>query len=396
MQKTLFQNGSIIQPQFLNNIQEAPRFNSQLTRINFFSPSETNAQWEINQRDSIKDWELPDPSVEPYTSVGKLAHHGRVLGWSQLSESEPLNVTYGPPRLTNIDLDGITTLDTYHAIIETGSIIDTDFSVRTWERQLVSIGSNTVAYIYYDLDLDVVVASDQLPSRQIKFVPLAKLTVESSGQIIEYLDLRQSTYVDSLGFFSQRLNNTLYINSNSTLVSWQRAIVDTSNGSVILTVPDEDNSKDGDELALVDIAFSFNSRPVILRSSNSTSVNNTTEDWVIYNKGIYLELYYHEETKSWNFKIPPPNLEEQEAPVGTFLRCGGEVYLGIKVPQQCVNNSPSPDGDGVYSYNAETSQCYKKFYSDFAVYSDGQSGVYTEKAIRCGATKQEVIEWLNS
>lgn len=396
MQKTLFQNGSIIEPQFLNTLQEPPRFNSQLTRVNFFSPSETNSQWEINQRDSIKDWELPDPSVESYTSVGKLAHHGRILGWSQFNASEPLTVTYGPPRLTNVDLDGITPLDTYHAIVEAGAIIDTDFSVKSWERQLVSIGSNTTSYIYYDLDLGLLVAADKFPSRQIKFVPLARLTVETSGQIIEYLDLRQSTYIDSLGFFSQKLNNSLYINSNTTLVSWQRAIVDTTAGSVILTVPDEDNSKDGDELAIVDISFSFNSKPVIIRSSDTTSVNNTSEDWVIYNQGIYLELYYHEETKSWNFKIPPPNLEEAEAPKGTFLRCGGEIYLGIKVPSDCVNNSVTPEGDGIYAYNSDTSQCYKRYYSDYAIYSDGQSGVYTERAIRCGANRQEVLEWMNS
>lgn len=394
MQKINFQNGSIIEPLFLNGVQSPQRFNSELNRINFFSATDSNSQWELNQRDSLKDWELPNPELEPATSVGKLAHHGRVLGWYQLQSSDPLEIIYGPPRLTTLDFDGATELSTYHAIVEAGSVLDTDLSVKTWARQLVSIGANTTSYIYYDLDLDIVVASDTFPSRQIKFVPLAKLVVTTIGQITEYLDLRQSTYIDTLGSFSQRLSNSLYINTNQSLQSWQRAVVDTSAGSIILTVPDDSNSKDGDEIAIVDISFSFDSNPIILRSSDTTSVNNTSEDWVVYNRGIYLELYYHHETRSWNFKIPPPNLEETPAPRGTFLRCGGEEYLGIKTPEACPHNTTTDNG--TYVYNSDTSQCYKRVFSDHAVYSDGDSGLYTERAIRCGATRQEVFEWISS
>jgi hypothetical protein len=260
---------------------------------------------------------------------------------------------------------------------------------------MVPVGSNLTTFIYYDLEFASLVGAPTLPSRQTKFVPLAKLTIGNSGEIIEYLDLRQSTYVDSLGYYSQRLVNSLYINSDQILQTWTRAIVDTSAGSVVLTVPGEDESQDGDELALADISFSFDKNPVVLRASETTSVNNTVEDWVIYNKGISLELYYHAETRSWNFKSPPPNLDEAQPPLGEFMRCGGEVYLGIKPITECPQGEQTPDSEGTFRYNLETSQCYKKYYDTFAIYSDGNSGVFAEKAMRCGATRQEIKNWLN-
>lgn len=299
MQKITFQNGSVITSGFLNDIQVPPRFDSEISRSNFFSKSEVNSQWEIQQRDSLKDWELPNPSIEPYTSVGKLAHHGRILGWTQTEVSTPLTISYGPPRLTILGLDGETPLVGYSAIVETGSVIDTDYSVKTWARTLVLLGANSVKYIYYDLDSEELVAATTLPSRQNRFSALAKVTVGSSGQINEYIDLRQSTYIDSLGYYGQRLINSAYITTNSTLISWQRAIVDTSNGGVILTLPSADLSADGDLLGIVDISRTFNTNSVILRPSATTTLNNSSNDVVVSTQGANIEMFYHALTQNW-------------------------------------------------------------------------------------------------
>jgi hypothetical protein len=388
MQKIAYQNGSQLLPNFFNEIQTPQKFNSPLARVNFFNSAESMNSWQINQRDSIKDWELPNPTIENHTSIGRSAHDGRVLGWTGEME-----IVYGPARLTTLDFDGSTVLPTYHAIVEAGSVLTKTLTLKSWSRQLVSIGANLTSYVYYDMLLEQLVSAPQLPSRSAEYVPLAKLVVGFSGEVVEYVDLRQNTYIDSLGTYSLRLGNSLYINQDTVISPWMRALVDTTAGSVILTVPDDTVSKDGDEIAITDVTFSFNNRPIIIRSSDSTSVHNTTEDWVVYNRGIYLELYYIAETKSWNFK-QPPSQEDDIKPAGTFIRCGGESYLGIKTELQCPTGTVVPDADGTYYLDPNTSQCYVRYYPEFAVYADGAEGVYTEKAMRCGATKTEVKNWL--
>lgn len=391
MIKKNFTNGSIIEPQFLNQIQSPQRFNSELARANFFSSITSQNNWEINQRDALKDWELPHPALEPQTTLGRLAHHGRILGWYQPSSGEPLQVLYGPPRVTTLEFNGITPLEGFHVIVEAGMYLDANYEVKSWERSLVPINPNQISYVYYDIDLEQLTAQPILP-QGLKICPLAKLEISNSGNVINYTDLRLPTYISNFATYTKKLTNSLYIAEDFELIPWQRAMVDTSVNSIILTVPEE--AQDGDEIAIMDITFSFDINPIVIRSSDTKMVHNTTEDWVVYTKGGYLELYYHHETRSWNFKTQPPK-PPKVSNKGDHLRCGGMEYIGIKTPQQCPHGQIA-GSDGKFWYNVNTSQCYKEIYQYFSVYSDGHSGVYTEPTIRCGATKQQVLNWLTT
>ena len=387
MSKITFQDGQIVDAEYLKKVQSGTSFDGEGQRGEYYEQpldSETLA-WNIAQRDRIKDWEIAHPQEEPETGLGRLAHDGIVLGYDLDAEL----VTQGPPAVKPVN-DGL------GVTVEAGSIILSDGTKASWARQTVQLISSAQDNYLYILEenaetqevLTVSVGST-LPSESVPHIALAKLVFNAGkdgllsvgGEVAGhgYIDLRPSVHIGNLNNYPKILRNTAIKSDSYTIKVWDRVIADTSNGSIILTLPEDPS--DSDRIAIVDISGTFDRYPVILRSPDDcVRINNSVDDWIVNIRDAHLELFYHAATQMWKFEESPGS---DCAPVlGTFLSCGGKEYIGERLPNECPDGQvippeyPNP-AVGVYQYEPSTSKCYRKFFERVAVYADGQGGLIT-------------------
>jgi hypothetical protein len=403
VEKIVFNNGKAVSSAYLNKVQEASKFTGD-TRTDYYADptSGDEAGWDIGQRDSIKDWEIADPRVDGETGIGRLAHDGTVLGWDA-TEQEPV---VGVPATRPAGAGGI------GVTVEAGSVVGRDGSPVSWPRQLVQIlgGANTVSYLYVlDDGTDPVTVSvgNSLPSVTTAHIPLAKVTLNSTGDGLAtdpltgevvgsgYVDLRPNTFVGNLNTYPQNLTNTSIKSVDYTVAVWDRVIADTSNGSIILTLPESPN--DSDRIAVVDISGTFDRFPLIIRTNPVTTelLNNSSDDWIVNIRDAHLELFFHAATGQWKFEEAPGS--ECNPVLGSFLSCGGREFIGDRTATECPDGAllparyPEPSA-GTYSFEPSQAdptlgKCYRVYTSLVALYANGTGGLISvANAPRCDRT----------
>ena len=408
LDKIQFQNGTVVTKEYLNETQKGSSFSATTSRSGYYAePTDgEHSGWKIGQRDSLKDWEIADPRKDNESAVGRLAHDGIVL--NSYNPTTGVKV-WGPPALVETS----TGSGVYGVWVEAGSIVLSDGQPVSWSVQFVQLLSGIETnYIFIDeqgtkdnITANVAVKlsiGSSLPSVSQPHVPLAKLTLNADGTSLDtnedgsvvgagYVDLRPGLYVGNLNTYPRTLRNTGIISDSYTAKSWERVIADTSNGSLIVSLPSVPT--DSDRIAIVDISGTFDRFPIVIRPSGDTKIANSVDDWIINIRDAHVELFYHAATSEWKFEETPGG---DCAPIlGAFLSCGGREFIGQRLASEC------PDGqevgvvypnlpDGKYRYEASSSKCYKEFYPTVAVYADGQGGlIRVQGAPRCdkvGAT----------
>jgi microcystin-dependent protein len=400
--KIVFSNGKTVSSSYLNEVQKASKFTGD-TRTDYYSDptSGDEAGWEIGQRDGIKDWEIADPRIDQESALGRTAHDGIVLGWDEATSSV---VVPGVPATRPAGAGGI------GVTVEAGSFISRTGNQVSWSRQTVQIlntGANSVSYLYVlDDSSDPLTVSigNSLPSVTEAHIPLAKITLNSTGDGLAtdpltnevvgtgYIDLRPNTFVGNLNTYPQNLTNTPIQSANYTARSWDRVIADTSNGSIIITLPE--SPSDSDRFAVVDISGTFDRFPLILRINPTTSelLNNSSDDWIVNIRDAHLELFYHQATGQWKFEEAPGS--ECNPVLGTFLSCGGREYIGDRTALECPDGAQLPSrypepSAGVYSFEPSQSdptlgKCYRVYTNTVALYANGTGGLISFAAApRC-------------
>ncbi len=414
LDKIQFQNGTIVTKEYLNETQKGSSFSATTARSNYYAePTEgEHAGWKIGQRDSLKDWEVADPREDNETALGRLAHDGIVLNSYNPTTGAKV---WGPPALIETtEGSGV-----YGVWVEAGSIVLSDGQPVSWGVQFVQLLSGTETnYIFVDEESakEDLAGNDQvelsigssLPSASKPHVPLAKISLNADGTSLAtdedgsvvgagYVDLRPGLYVGNLNTYPRTLRNTGIKVDSYVAKSWERVIADTSNGSLIVSLPT--TPTDSDRIAIVDISGTFDRFPIVIRPGGDTKISNSVDDWIINIKDAHIELFYHSATSEWKFEETPGG--DCSPVLGTFLSCGGREFIGQRQATECPDGQaipaiyPNPT-EGTYRYEASTSKCYKEFYSTVAVYADGQGGlIRVQDAPRCdrvGATVDPTVK----
>lgn len=402
LDKIQFQNGTIVTREYLNETQKGTSFSASTPRDNYFSEptNSEHSSWAIGQRDKLKDWEIADPREDNETAIGRLAHDGIVLNSYDPTTGAKV---WGPPSISETTLGS----GVYGAWVEAGSVILSDGSTASWSVQFVELISNSeVNYIYLNesvaktaIESNTSVSlsiGSSLPSVSVPHVSIAKLVLNADGTALAtnedgdvngtgYVDLRPNVYVGNLNTYPKILKNTDFISTSTQVNAWDRAIVDTSGGSIVLTLPDLPT--DSDRIAVVDISGTFDRYPIVLRPSENTRINNSVDDWIINIKDAHVELFYHEATSDWRFEENPGG--ECTPVLGSFLSCGGREFIGERLAEECPDGAVVPSiypsqSEAVYRYEGATRKCYKEYYESVAVYANGQGGlIRVQNAPRC-------------
>jgi hypothetical protein len=404
VEKIVFQNGKVVSSNYLNEVQKGSTFTGS-ERENYYAEPSVGEQagWEIGQRDGLKDWEIADPRQSPETGVGRLAHDGIVLGW------DGENVIPGPPSTLPVSGGiGVT--------VEAGSFISRSGEKISWARQQVQIlgGAGTTSYIYVresealqDIQGGQPVTlsmSSSLPSVTDAHVPLAELVLNETGLGLAadpdtlsvigtgYTDLRPNTFIGALNTYPQNLSNTSIKSSDYTASVFDRVIADTSNGSIILTLPE--SPSDSDRIAVVDISGTFDRFPLIIRTNpvSEELLNASSDDWIVNIRDAHLELFYHADTGQWKFEEAPGS--ECNPVLGTFLSCGGREFIGDRTASECPDGALLPAtypaiSAGRYSFEPSQSdptlgKCYRDYDDNVALFANGSGGLTSiPQAPRC-------------
>lgn len=402
LDKIQFQNGTIVTKEYLNETQKGTSFSADTSRSDFYKePSDSEQSgWKIGQRDSLKDWEIADPREDNETAIGRLAHDGIVLN---LYDSTTGEKTWGPPSLRETS----TGSGVYGVWVEAGSIVLTDGQPISWEVQFVQLVSGlTTNFLYISEEgakKDIangdpvkISIGSTLPSVSKPHIPLAKITLNADGTSLAtdadgevvgagYVDLRPSLYIGNLNTYPKILRNTSIVDDSYTASSWERVIADTSNGSLIVSLPA--SPTDSDRIAVVDISGTFDRFPIVIRPGTGTKINGSVDDWIINIRDSHLELFYHSATSEWKFEETPGG--DCNPVLGTFLSCGGREFIGQRLPTECPDGQVVPVSfpntpDGVYRYEASTKKCYKDYYEKVALYANGEGGLISiNNAPRC-------------
>ena len=401
LDKITFVNGTIVTKEYLNEVQKGTDFSGATPRADFYSVSESDHNsWGVSQRDKLKDYEIADPRQEQETAIGRLAHDGIVLGYegtitivsdATFSEPRTVPINIGDDQTITIDTTG--NPESNGVIIEAGKIVLSNGELFSWPRQIIGLISSTGKnYVYVaergsGFTEPKIAISSSLPAPASNpYVPLAELNftngqfnTDDEGNVMGsgVIDLRPNLFVGALNNYSTGvLKNTEIINISSQLESWQRGVVDTRNGSVIITLPSAPS--DNDRVAIVDIEGSFDRYPVVLRPAGNTKINNSVDDWIINIRDAHIELFYHEATAEWRFEETPGS--ECNPTLGTFISCGGREFIGTRTAGECPDGQAIPaeypnPSEGVYRYEAATQKCYKQIRPTTAVYSNGEGGL---------------------
>lgn len=406
MERIVFQNGRAVSSSYLNSVQEGAKFTGD-TRTDYYSDptSGDEAGWEIGQRDGIKDWEIADPRVDIESALGRSAHDGLVLGWNPATSEV---VVPGVPATRPAGSGGI------GVTVEAGSFISRNGDPVSWSRQLVQIlgGANSVSYLFVldDGQTPLTVSmGNSLPSVTTAHIPLARIQLNSTGTTLAtdpvsgevvgtgYIDLRPNTFIGNLNSYPQNLTNTPIQSADYTAQVWDRVIADTSNGSIIITLPE--SPSDSDRIAVVDISGTFDRFPLIIRQNpvSDELLNNSVDDWIVNIRDAHLELFYHDATSQWKFEEAPGS--ECNPVLGSFLSCGGREYIGDRVATECPDGAPLPakypdPSPGTYSFEPSPSdptlgKCYRIYNDLVALFANGTGGLISvTNAPRCDRSDQ--------
>ncbi len=410
LDKIQFQNGTIVTKEYLNEVQKGTSFSATTGRANFYAEptNSEHAGWSVGQRDSVKDWELADPREDNETAVGRLAHDGIVL--NSYNPTTGVKV-WGPPAL----IETAPNSGVYGVWVEAGSIVLSDGQPISWGIQFVQLLSGVeVNYLYIseegvrknieDNEAIEISIDPGLPSVSKPHIPLAKLTLSADGTSLAtnedgevagvgYVDLRPSLYIGNLNTYPRTLRNTETKEDSYVAKAWERVIADTSNGSLIVSLPS--NPTDSDRIAIVDISGTFDRFPVVIRPGGDTKINNSVDDWIVNIRDAHLELFYHGATSEWKFEETPGG--DCNPVLGTFLSCGGKEFIGQRLATECPDGEIVPvtfpnTPDGVYRYEASTQKCYKEYYPKVAVYANGEGGLISiNNAPRCSKDSSSEI-----
>jgi hypothetical protein len=418
LDKITFVNGTAVSSSYLKEVQKASEFSGS-SRANFYSASDSDHNsWAISQRDGLKDYEISNPRDEQETAIGRLAHDGVILGYESLSSEWTISdATFTEPKTIPISLgesNSISVVTTGAAgnprgvLVEAGKIVLSNGEIFSWNRQIIGlVGGDpdpTVKnYVYVKEDSSLpdgatLAISSNLPNPTSNaYVPLAELDIvagefrkDSNNSVVGtgVIDLRPNLFVGALNNYSTgTLKNTSVIHTSAQVNSWDRAITDTSNGSVIISLPgaevDPNNTSlpiasDNDRVAIVDLEGSFDRYPVVLRPGYNTKVSGSTDDWIINIKDAHIELFYNSSTAEWRFEESPGS--ECTPKLGSFLSCGGKEFIGERLASECPDGAAIPaeypnPSEGVYRYEASTSKCYKEIKTETAIYSNGEGGL---------------------
>ena len=292
---------------WLDAVQGSVRFDG-VERTSIFDEPTTfdEAGWLVNQRDPLLDFEH-----SPNSAVGNIAWGGRIIS----SDGE----SFGPPSTTVVN--GL-----YYVWVHGGRFQTVEREVVEWNTQLVQVALGAEQYLYLDPTTLNVVSSVPEPSSQQ--VSLGLITIDNSGVLTDYIDLRSSSFTED---FSSRTRSLLFENTeqsnNYVLGEWERLLVDTSGGSIYVDLPatPEDNT----EVSIVDSNGFFHLYPVLLRPAPQgdnlagTTINGIDNDAFALNRryGVYT-LLYSLEKNGWYFI---QNQEEKVFERGSFISCGGRV-----------------------------------------------------------------------
>jgi hypothetical protein len=413
VERISFNNGKSISSAYLNEVQKGDKFDGDTRTDYYASPtSGDEAGWEIGQRDSLKDWEISDPRVDIETSVGRTAHDGIVLGWNPTTSTV---VVPGTPSVKSVGSGNL------GVEVEAGTFITRSGQQISWPRQTVQIlpGANVSSYLFIreKTALEDIAAGDSvtismgasLPSVSDAHIPLAKLKLNTTGTALAtdsvsgevfgngYIDLRPNTFIGNLNTYPQNLTNTAIKTADYTASAWERVIADTSNGSIIVTLPE--NPSDSDRFAVVDISGTFDRFPLIIRVNpvSVESLNDSQDDWIVNIRDSHLELFYNTDTNQWKFEQAPGS--ECNPVLGSFLSCGGREFIGDRVALECPDGKQLParypePSPGVYSFEPSQAdpgvgKCYKVYNSLVALYANGTGGLISvTNAPRCDKTGQ--------
>ena len=410
LDKIQFQNGTIVTKEYLNEVQKGTSFSAETARADFYTePTDSeHSGWSVGQRDSLKDWEIADPREDNETAVGRLAHDGVVLNSYDPTTGAKV---WGPPALIETSPGS----GVYGVWVEAGSIVLSDGQPISWGVQFVQLLSGVeINYLYISEQgvRDNIAASESvqisigssLPSVSDPHIPLAKLTFGGDGSSLAtnedgdvtgagYIDLRPSLYIGNLNTYPRTLRNTEIKEDSYVAQAWERVIADTSNGSLIVSLPS--GPTDSDRIAIVDISGTFDRFPVVIRPGGDTKINGSVDDWIVNIRDAHLELFYHEATSEWKFEETPGG--DCNPILGTFLSCGGKEFIGQRLATECPDGEIVPvtfpnTPDGVYRYEASTQKCYKEYYPKVAIYANGEGGLISiNNAPRCSKDSSAAI-----
>ena len=405
LDKITFVNGTIVTSDYLNEVQKGTDFSGATPRADYYSvTANDHNSWDISQRDKLKDYEISDPREEKETAIGRLARDGVILGYSgSITDGWPVsNATFSEPKTLPVNIGdnyavtAVASSTQNGLVVEAGSISLSDGTTGSWPRKLIGlIDESGTAYVYANevrntgtniLEAELVISTTLPDPASNPYVPLAKI-VTTNGQFAVdaennvmgtgVTDLRPNLYVGALNTYTTGvLKNTDILSANTSLNSWDRAIVDTRNGSVIISLPS--GASDNDRVAIVDLEGSFDRYPVVLRPTGTTKINDSVDDWIVNIRDAHIELFYHEATSEWRFEETPGS--ECNPKLGSFLSCGGKEFIGNRTAGECPDGQlipgvyPNPS-EGVYRYEAATSKCYKEISATTAVYSNGEGGL---------------------
>lgn len=402
LDKIQFQNGTIVTKEYLNEVQKGSSFSAGTQRANFYSEptSLEHNEWSIGQRDALKDWELADPREDNETAIGRLAHDGIVLN---SYDPETGIKVWGPPRIEEtFSGSGI-----YRVWVEAGSIVGSNGQPISWATQPVNLVSGLeVSYLFINETQALesiangetvkVSIGNSLPSISIPHVPLAKLALNANGSALltnedgdvvgaGYVDLRPSLYIGNLNNYARTLRNTDTKVDSYSAKSWERVIADTSNGSLIVSLPS--SPEDSDRIAVVDISGTFDRFPIVVRPGDDTKINGSVDDWIVNIRDAHLELFYHKATSEWRFEETPGG--DCNPVLGTFLSCGGKEFIGQRLAEECPDQKIIPavfpnSPNSKYIYESSTQKCYREYYNSVAIYANGEGGLIPiNNAQRC-------------
>lgn len=386
LEKIKFQNGVIVKSQYLNEVQKGSVISTTSPRSEYYSdPSELDHElWDIAQRDAIKDWEIAHPDIESETNIGRLAHDGVLWGCTNCAETDldEIEVSFNiRPNITRKDLDNsILGNNQIGVVVGSGKILDETLQVVEWPTTVVVVSPNATNYIYayYDNSEVVLVANTTLPSRASLYTSLARVEIDETSEITNVVDLRHGVYIDSLLNRFDNLRNTELISANTTLQTWQRALVDTANGEIYITLPAD--AVNNDLVSVVDAVGTFSNFPVHILPGGDKKINNSSATLTISKTNAQVNLFFFEPLNTWLFS--DDFLSEDYKELGEFISCGGWECIGVTQPEDCPDGQAIPPifpdpSEGVYFYESQSSKCFKKLSPHISVYSDGKGG-YTK------------------
>lgn len=417
LDKITFQNGTIVTKDYLNEVQKGTDFSGG-ARADFYAlDSNDENNWDITQRDRLKDYEISDPRSEKETAIGRLAHDGVILGYSTIDSDWVVSeATFTEPKTVRISVganNAITASTGTDAalrgvIVEAGKIVLSNGALFSWDRQIVGLTSSSLNpsgknYVYVKEDgslangATLAIASALPDPTSNPYVPLAEVnfsngefTKDANGDVMGtgVIDLRPNLFIGALNNYGTGiLKNTDIISTSAYIDSWDRAIADTRNGSIIINLPgaeaDPNNTSaptasDNDRVAVVDLEGSFDRFPIVLRPGYNTKINGSVDDWIVNIRDAHLELFYNASTAEWKFEETPGS--ECNPKLGTFISCGGKEFIGTRTAGECPDGQAIPaeypnPSEGVYRYEASTQKCYKEVKEATAIYSNGEGGL---------------------